>query len=88
MKILDVPAHPLEGKPAPVLAAGKKRGPCPVCKAKDWIERPDGTAVCYHCIRHAGCHGPNSNGDTRWCAICTDEYFRDLAAKQKAARQT
>lgn len=65
----------------PTLPAGVARTPCPACREVAWWERPDGTAVCGHCVRHQAAHGPNSNGDFRWCPECCAGYWRALEAR-------
>jgi hypothetical protein len=72
---------PIEVKPAPTLGPGADRGPCPACHVVAWWERPDGSAVCGHCVRHVSTHGPNSNGDYRWCPECCDDYWRQMVAR-------
>jgi hypothetical protein len=77
-------SKPLEGPPAPTLPAGAPRTACHACFATDWIERPDGTAVCMHCIRHASVSQPTTNGDFTWCPTCVADHWRALDAKRTA----
>lgn len=86
MNILELPPQPLGDKLAPTLKPGQKRGKCPTCKEVDWWERPDGTAVCGHCVRHTSTHGPNSNGDYAWCPQCCDAYWREVEKYARRAR--
>jgi hypothetical protein len=71
----------------PMKQVGEARTPCPKCLATDWVERPDGTAICGHCVFHTGT-GASTTGDFTNCKTCLDAHWEDvMRQREKKAKK-